>query len=94
MPLMPAGSTGFAENAVRLSVRTYLVSNVFLLISKIYSQARAPEDWIKQMHGTKAHWREQPNYGVLVDTRDRQVPQLTYVPQENLEVSHFQVLQR
>lgn len=27
-----------------------------------------------------------PNYVILVDTRDRLTPQLTYAPQENLEV--------
>ena len=27
-----------------------------------------------------------PNYAVLVDTRDRLSPQITYVPQENLDV--------
>lgn len=27
-----------------------------------------------------------PNYSILVDTRDRLTPQLTYVPEENIEV--------
>ena len=27
-----------------------------------------------------------PNYSILVDTRDRLTPQVTYVPQENIEV--------
>lgn len=27
-----------------------------------------------------------PNYSILVDTRDRLAPQITYVPQENIEV--------
>eukprot|EP00095_Tigriopus_kingsejongensis_P011863 maker-scaffold180_size281610-snap-gene-0.37 protein:Tk11863 transcript:maker-scaffold180_size281610-snap-gene-0.37-mRNA-1 annotation:"f-box only protein 21" len=48
--------------------------------------ARAPEAWIKQMHGDKTHWRAQPNYSILVDTRDRPSPQVTYVPQENIEI--------
>jgi len=26
-----------------------------------------------------------PNYSILVDTRDRLTPQVTYVPEENLE---------
>jgi len=39
------------------------------------------------MHGpSNPHWRTQPNYSILVDTRDRLQPQSTYVPQENLEV--------
>ena len=52
--------------------------------SKFY--CRAPKEWLKAMHGERAEWREQPNYAVLVDTRDRPAPQLTYVPQENIEV--------
>lgn len=47
--------------------------------------AKAPKDWLKAMHGGHAEWKEQPNYAVLVDTRDRPAPQLTYVPQENIE---------
>jgi hemimethylated DNA binding protein len=27
-----------------------------------------------------------PNYAILVDTRDRPEPQVTYVPEENLEI--------
>jgi len=49
-------------------------------------KANAPEAWLKQMHAQNEEWREQPNYLVLVDTRDRPAPQATYVPQENLEV--------
>ena len=47
---------------------------------------RAPKDWLKAMHGKNAGWKGQPNYSILVDTRDRPAPQLTYVPQENIEV--------
>ena len=46
--------------------------------------ARAPEEWLKEMHGENTHWRDQPNYAVLVDTRDRPAPQMTYVPQVSL----------
>ena len=38
------------------------------------------------MHGGHPEWKGQPNYAVLVDTRDRPAPQITYVPQENIEV--------
>lgn len=49
--------------------------------------AKAPEYWIKSNHPPgKEHWRTQPNYAILVDTRDRLAPQITYVPQENLEI--------
>lgn len=49
--------------------------------------ARAPESWLKENHAAdKSHWRKMPNYAILVDTRDRMSPQMTYVPQENLQV--------
>jgi len=50
------------------------------------NKARTPDEWLKEMHGENTHWRDQPNYAVLVDTRDRPAPQMTYVPQENIEV--------
>ena len=43
--------------------------------------ARAPDFWIKEMHQNNPRWQHQPNYAVLVDTRDRPAPQITYVPQ-------------
>jgi len=48
--------------------------------------ARAPPEWLKEMHGDNEGWKDQPNYAILVDTRDRQAPQMTYVPQENFQV--------
>ncbi|KAH3729491.1 uncharacterized protein LOC127853546 [Dreissena polymorpha] len=49
--------------------------------------AKAPENWLKHNHEKgKEHWKTQPNYAILVDTRDRLAPQITYVPQENLQV--------
>ncbi|WAR09113.1 FBX21-like protein [Mya arenaria] len=49
--------------------------------------AKAPENWIKMNHPQGMEgWRTQPNYAILVDTRDRLAPQITYVPQENLEI--------
>lgn len=49
-------------------------------------QARAPKEWIASMHKENPGWTTQPNYAMLVDTRDRAAPQITYVPQENIEV--------
>ncbi|KAK7480727.1 hypothetical protein BaRGS_00027988 [Batillaria attramentaria] len=50
-------------------------------------KAVAPEGWLRQNHPPdKKYWREMPNYSILVDTRDRLVPQITYVPQENIEI--------
>ena len=44
-------------------------------------KARAPHTWIQEMHKNNPTWQHQPNYAMLVDTRDRQAPQITYVPQ-------------
>ncbi|XP_067123717.1 uncharacterized protein [Centruroides vittatus] len=50
-------------------------------------EAKAPEEWLKIMHGAEhPHWRKMPNYAILVDSRDRSRPQITYVPEENIEV--------
>ncbi|KAL8573556.1 hypothetical protein ACOMHN_047827 [Nucella lapillus] len=50
-------------------------------------KARAPEEWLEMNHPPdKRHWRDMPNYSILVDTRDRLSPQITYVPQENIEI--------
>ena len=32
------------------------------------------------------HWQKMPNYAVLVDTRDRHLPQRTYIPEESIEI--------
>ncbi|KAJ8315185.1 hypothetical protein KUTeg_007335 [Tegillarca granosa] len=32
------------------------------------------------------HWRDMPNYSILVDIRDRMTPQMTYIPEENIEI--------
>ncbi|KAL5010203.1 hypothetical protein ScPMuIL_012508 [Solemya velum] len=55
--------------------------------------AKAPEAWFKEMHPkNKERWRQMPNYLILVDTRDRLVPQSTYVPEENIDIlSNMQV---
>jgi len=55
--------------------------------------ARAPASWIAEMHKGNPEWRGQPNFAILVDTRDRPAPQITYVPQDNLEVlKHTKIL--
>ncbi|XP_076308275.1 uncharacterized protein LOC143223760 [Tachypleus tridentatus] len=49
--------------------------------------AKAPKQWLQEMHGNKnPHWLQMPNYAVLVDTRDRMTPQMTYIPEENIEI--------
>lgn len=49
-------------------------------------KALAPPNWIEEINKKNKLWKNMPNYSILVDTRDRLTPQLTYVPQENLEV--------
>ena len=49
-------------------------------------EARAPAAWLAKMHESNPQWRHQPNYAVLVDTRDRPAPQITYVPQVRSDV--------
>ena len=49
---------------------------------------QAPEEWLKQNHPAgKERWRHQPNYAILVDSRDRPGVQITYVPQENIKLT-------
>ncbi|XP_065838206.1 uncharacterized protein [Oscarella lobularis] len=49
--------------------------------------AKAPEFWLRMNHPQdKPQWRQQPNYAILVDKRDRPDGQETYVPQENIEI--------
>ncbi|KAF8782918.1 uncharacterized protein LOC129963403 isoform X1 [Argiope bruennichi] len=49
--------------------------------------AKAPPEWLDEMHGkNNKEWRNMPNYSILVDTRDRLSPQLTYVPQVNIDL--------
>ena len=36
--------------------------------------AKAPAEWLREMHKENKEWKNQPNYSVLVDTRDRQAP--------------------
>ncbi|EDO33868.1 predicted protein, partial [Nematostella vectensis] len=48
---------------------------------------KAPDFWRDANHpADKKHWKDMPNYALLVDTRDRPSPQITYVPEENIEV--------
>ncbi|XP_073244959.1 F-box only protein 21-like [Porites lutea] len=47
---------------------------------------KASELWAQNNHGDKKHWRDMPNYAILVDIRDRPSSQITYVPEENIEL--------
>lgn len=49
--------------------------------------AKAPESWLRANHpASHPEWRLQPNYSILVHTHDRQDPQITYVPEDNIKI--------
>ena len=41
-------------------------------------EARAPEQWLKSMHGENTEWRKQPNFSVLVDYFIEQVISISF----------------
>ncbi|KAL3090043.1 hypothetical protein niasHS_006495 [Heterodera schachtii] len=45
-------------------------------------KAKAPEWWIKKVHGDVPV--DEPNYTLLIDTRDRLIPQIAYVVERNI----------
>ena len=46
--------------------------------------AQAPAEYLDQVYSKNPEWIEQPNYLLVVDTRDRLIPQFTYIPEVNL----------
>jgi len=46
--------------------------------------AKAPEWWLKRAHKGRKELADLPNYTVLIDTRDRLIPQVGYVAEENI----------
>ncbi|VDN24674.1 unnamed protein product [Gongylonema pulchrum] len=61
-------------------------------------KAVAPQTWLDKTHkGRKAsvhfspEWSEMPNYSIIIDTRDRLIPQLAYVVEENIELGEGRV---
>lgn len=58
------------------------------------STGKAPEDWLeKSLESNKQQWKNQPNYSILVDTRDRSRAQMAYVAEEFLEpIPEFKVI--
>ncbi|UMM14425.1 hypothetical protein L5515_002238 [Caenorhabditis briggsae] len=48
--------------------------------------AIAPEKFLKVAHGDNKNFATQPNYAILIDTRDRFTPQMSYVVQENIQL--------
>ena len=54
---------------------------------------KAPEKWLTEVRGSKEKRRpSQPNYAILIDTRSRLTPQLSYVLQENLQIAEGRVI--
>lgn len=48
---------------------------------------KAPENWLGKSSGNiKERWKNQPNYSILIDVRDRSQPQMAYVAEELIEV--------
>lgn len=47
-------------------------------------KAIAPPSWIAKTHKGRKDWAELPNYSIIIDTRDRLIPQLAYVVEENI----------
>ncbi|KAI3421045.1 hypothetical protein GPALN_014672 [Globodera pallida] len=45
-------------------------------------KAKAPDWWIKKVHGAESI--DEPNYTILIDTRDRLIPQIAYVIERNI----------
>ena len=39
--------------------------------------AQAQKEWIDSMHKENPEWTTQPNFAILVDTRDRPAPQVS-----------------
>uniref|UniRef100_A0A915MET9 Hemimethylated DNA-binding domain-containing protein n=1 Tax=Meloidogyne javanica TaxID=6303 RepID=A0A915MET9_MELJA len=48
-------------------------------------RVKAPDWWIKRVHGTEEI--DDPNYTIIIDTRDRLVPQIAYVLERNILLS-------
>uniref|UniRef100_A0A915NUT6 Hemimethylated DNA-binding domain-containing protein n=1 Tax=Meloidogyne floridensis TaxID=298350 RepID=A0A915NUT6_9BILA len=48
-------------------------------------KVKAPDWWIKRVHGTEEI--DEPNYTIIIDTRDRLVPQIAYVLERNILLS-------
>ncbi|GIZ02243.1 f-box only protein 21 [Caerostris extrusa] len=65
----------------------HLIFRIGQVVVHKQSKYRGSSEWLDQMHGSyNKEWRNMPNYSILVDTRDRLTPQLTYVPQVNIEL--------
>uniref|UniRef100_A0A1I8EBM3 Hemimethylated DNA binding domain-containing protein n=1 Tax=Wuchereria bancrofti TaxID=6293 RepID=A0A1I8EBM3_WUCBA len=54
-------------------------------------KAVAPQSWLDKTHKGRKDWSEMPNYSVIIDTRDRLIPQLAYVVEENIELGEGRI---
>ncbi|CAD5211613.1 unnamed protein product [Bursaphelenchus xylophilus] len=48
--------------------------------------ANAPKWWINGILLNKKEWIDNPNYLVLIDMRDKHLPQIAYLIEENIEI--------
>ncbi|KAE9418670.1 hypothetical protein Angca_001332, partial [Angiostrongylus cantonensis] len=55
-------------------------------------KARASKKFIEKVHKELQEWTNNPNYAVLIDARDRMVPQLGYLAQANIELHKGRII--
>ncbi|KAL6729140.1 hypothetical protein Aduo_000223 [Ancylostoma duodenale] len=48
--------------------------------------AKASKEFIERVHKGNKDFADKPNYAILIDVRDRLIPQLGYVVQDNIEL--------
>ncbi|RCN31461.1 hemimethylated DNA binding domain protein [Ancylostoma caninum] len=48
--------------------------------------AKASKEFIERVHKGNKEFADKPNYAILIDVRDRLIPQLGYVVQDNIEL--------
>ncbi|CAD5207464.1 unnamed protein product [Bursaphelenchus okinawaensis] len=56
------------------------------VISGWDEKSNAPKWWLKGALKDKKEWINQPNYLVLIDMRDKHLPQVAYLIEENIEI--------
>ncbi|RCN23961.1 hemimethylated DNA binding domain protein [Ancylostoma caninum] len=55
--------------------------------------AKASKEFIEQIHKGNKEFADKPNYAILIDVRDRLIPQLGYVVQDNIELHGGRIIQ-
>ncbi|KAJ1358369.1 hypothetical protein KIN20_016784 [Parelaphostrongylus tenuis] len=55
-------------------------------------KAKASAKFIEKVHKGNKEWTNNPNYAVLIDARDRMVPQMGYIAQDNIELHKGRII--